>query len=263
MQNMSHLAEEAVQLARAGWHVFPSKPGTKLPAIAEWPDRATSDVDQIRQWWRRWPTANISHVPGRSSVFVVDLDGPEGFASWRQLQRRHGAVPSTAAVCSPRQSGGVHLYFTAPAFYVTSTASKLAAGVDVRGTKGQALLPPSVRPEGAYRWVDPDQGVAQPPDWLVELLRPPPPPPRRRGGHTPGRLQGLARSVAAASEGQRNSTLHWAACRGGELIAGGAESAVVADELLHAARSVGLSQREALATIRSGFAKSYIRAEVV
>ncbi|CAN5464777.1 hypothetical protein BH23ACT9_BH23ACT9_34180 [soil metagenome] len=258
------LAAAAVDLARAGWSVFPSKPGTKLPAITEWPDKATTDVGQVTRWWRQWPDANISHVPGKSGSFVLDLDGPTGFASWRHLQSVHGAAPSTLAVLSPRDGGGVHLYWQAPAgVYVKSTASKLAAGIDVRGTRGQAVLPPSVRSDGtAYRWADPNIRPALPPRWLLALLNPPPPPVRVTKptpvGQPGDRLVGLVRTIVNAPEGQLNHTLHWAACRGGEIAAehGGAEA--IAEALLKAAVDAGHPSSGARGTIRSGMSKSGI-----
>lgn len=46
------------RLARAAhWHaarglaVFPLGAGSKKPAIADWPRAATTDPDQITQWW--------------------------------------------------------------------------------------------------------------------------------------------------------------------------------------------------------------------
>ena len=187
---MSGLGDAALDLAARGFAVFPCRPGANRPAVRGWPDRATTDPAVLSGWWGRWPDANIGHCTGRTGVVVVDLDrdgDKDGVASWRALQRAHGPVPDTLAVVSPRQEGGVHLYFTAPGFYVKSTGSVLAPGVDVRGTRGQAVLPPSRRPEGAYRWANPDTPIARMPRWLAALLRPPPPPPpmqpvRRRTG---------------------------------------------------------------------------------
>ncbi len=253
---MNTLLHAALELAGRGFAIFPSAPGTNIPMVKRWPDVATTQPDQIGAWWRQWPRANVSHCAGRSGVVVIDLDGPAGIESWRSLQRRHGAVPTTLTVLSPR-AGGVHLYFAAPPFYVASTAGKLAPGVDVRGSRGQAVLPPSSRPDGTYRWAN-DAEPARPPEWLVDLLRPAPPPPRRAQTRTAsiGRLAGLVRAVVGAAEGCRNSTLHWAACRAGEMVARGADPKHVTDLLVDAAVSVGLTPREAHATVRSGLAKA-------
>ncbi len=75
---------------------------------------------------------------------------------------------------------------------------------------------------------------------------------------TPGRLAGLRRTVASAQQGQRNTTLHWAACRAGEMVAEGVmgDPWVAAEALAEAAGAAGLDAREIAATIRSGFQSS-------
>lgn len=72
------------------------------------------------------------------------------------------------------------------------------------------------------------------------------------------RVTGLLRTVNEASEGTRNDTLHWAACRVGEMVATGelSDARRAADALSHVAATTGLDGREIHGTIRSGFAKS-------
>jgi hypothetical protein len=67
------------------------------------------------------------------------------------------------------------------------------------------------------------------------------------------RLAGLIRKVVLAPTGERNATLHWAACRVGELIRAGImppEAAVAM--LTEAGRHAGLSSSESQATAKSG-----------
>lgn len=74
------------------------------------------------------------------ALFVVDIDGPQGEASWAQLLEQHGAVPETYTVATP--SGGRHLYFLAPAgTKIANSTSKIAPNVDVRGHGGQVVAP--------------------------------------------------------------------------------------------------------------------------
>jgi len=74
----------------------------------------------------------------------------------------------------------------------------------------------------------------------------------------PGRLSGLARTVREANVGERNSTLHWAACRAGEMVTEGAlrDPWEAARSLAEAAEHAGLGGPEIAATIRSGFKAS-------
>ncbi len=68
-----------------------------------------------------------------------------------------------------------------------------------------------------------------------------------------GWLRGLARTVVNAPEGERNATLFWAACRGGEAVRDDkADEDFVADVLIEAAMRAGLSEREACNTVKSG-----------
>lgn len=76
---------------------------------------------------------------------------------------------------------------------------------------------------------------------------------QRPAGDPGASLAGLARVVREAAEGERNNRLNWAAYRAGEHIAAGViASHDVESELLAAALEVGLSEAEALRTIRSG-----------
>src|SRR6516162_9916551 len=71
--------EEILKLAREGFRVFPLKPGTKIPAIEKWPELATTDEVQIRQWAGSFPGSNWGLACGKDSgVFVVDIDAKRG-----------------------------------------------------------------------------------------------------------------------------------------------------------------------------------------
>ncbi|MGH3246205.1 MAG: bifunctional DNA primase/polymerase, partial [Trebonia sp.] len=50
------LLRSALAAAMRGWPVFPCAPGGKRPALRRnWQDLATTDPDQIRDWWARAP----------------------------------------------------------------------------------------------------------------------------------------------------------------------------------------------------------------
>jgi hypothetical protein len=79
------------------------------------------------------------------------------------------------------------------------------------------------------------------------------PPAIRTDAAAERRLAALIRFAAAAPRERRNVSLYWAACRAGELVAGGlvgAEAAAAA--LAEAGRHTGLPPAEAAATARSG-----------
>lgn len=202
------LLSAALNLARHGWHVFPLKPGTKLPALhgrdrcprtdacraghVGWEQRATTDPDRIRRAWTAAPY-NIGIVTGPSGLVIIDLDTPKSDdvppADWHMpgvqdgqdvfavLADRAGEpVPvETLTVATP--SGGLHLYYRTPdGVEFRTTAGKLGWKVDTRAYGGYVVAAGSVVDGHRYR-VLVDAPVAPLPAWLATLLRPAPLPP--------------------------------------------------------------------------------------
>lgn len=197
--------ETALGLARRGLAVFPCKPRDKLPLTPHGCLDACRDEPRIRAWWGRWPAANVAVATGRlSAVFVVDVDGDDGEASVRRLEADHGQMPSTVEVITGR---GRHLWFRLPhGVDIRNSASQLGAGVDVRGTGGYVLAPPSLHPSGRhYAWsVDSAGLIAEPPPWLLERIA------ERAGGTraAPTPPEAWRRLAAGGvSEGGRNAAL--------------------------------------------------------
>jgi hypothetical protein len=162
-----------------GWSVFPLAPRSKLPAIAEkFGGRgvldATTDLKKIGTWWEINPDYNIGIATGEASgIFVLDIDAKhDGEDTLAQLVKQHGELPPT--LISRTGGGGLHHVFRhVPG--IRNSASKIGAGLDVRGTGGYAVSPPSVHESGRpYAWdVDhhpQDLAVADAPQWLIELI---------------------------------------------------------------------------------------------
>jgi len=158
-----------------GVPVFPCHLGAKPPATEHGFKDATADRDQIDYWWRR-ADYKIGIEPERfpEPLWVVDLDGDVGLATWEALQTKHRRVPPTLTVITP--SGGMHLYFAGSG---PTTAKKLGPGIDTRGRGGYVLVPPSVVNGKPYVWVRPRALPAPPPRWLRDLLELPSALPRR------------------------------------------------------------------------------------
>ncbi len=64
----------ALDYADLRWKVFPLKPGKKIPITPKGHLDATTDVDQITQWWIVDPTANIGINLSSSSLIAIDVD---------------------------------------------------------------------------------------------------------------------------------------------------------------------------------------------
>jgi hypothetical protein len=144
----------------------------KRPAVANGVNAATTNAEIIQQWWRQLPAANIGVATGKpSGIFVVDADGIDAEAELRKLEAQHGTLPASVEAITAR---GRHIYFRMPATDLRNSTGKIAAGVDVRGTGGFVIAPPSIHPSGRrYTWsVDSASAIADAPAWLLAKIAP-------------------------------------------------------------------------------------------
>jgi bifunctional DNA primase/polymerase-like protein/AAA domain-containing protein/primase-like protein len=191
------LVELALEYAAfLGWPVFPCK-RDKTPYTRHGFKDATTDQEQIRRWWERWPEASIGLPTGLASgVYVVDVDkSHDGTASWQDLESRHGDV---LTMVSRTGGGGWHLFFKAPPFELGNTAGRLGPGIDTRGDGGYVVLPPSPHESGTpYEWRQ-WRAPQHLPGWIVEAARP------SRAGEE-------REEIASIERGARDNTLASAA----------------------------------------------------
>jgi hypothetical protein len=104
----------ALAYARCGWPVLPCRPGQKIPATRHGYRDATTDQQQITDWFGRGSGWNLAIATGTPGPDVLDVDqhGPagNGYPAFTRL-RRAGLVDGAAAyVRTP--AGGMHAYFT-------------------------------------------------------------------------------------------------------------------------------------------------------
>jgi Bifunctional DNA primase/polymerase, N-terminal len=267
------LIDAALDYAAQGYSVFPCRPRGKEPAIARGFQAATTNPETIKRYWRQ-SECNIGIRTGAASGFwVLDIDGDQGEASLRALERNYGPLPPTREVITVR--GGRHIYFRyrGP---ISSTASRIAPGIDSRGDGGYVLAPPSIWENGRrYTWsVDSVDEMAIAPGWLLQLARKKPAPPVQsisqqaiatvRGSGSPGAYgqAALERECAALSAMSpntgRNCALNLAAFRLAQLVAGNElDGGEVFDRLITSSRQNTLvaesGLRAVVATISSGF----------
>lgn len=168
----SELESAAVNYAKSGWWVFPLKPRDKTPITAHGLQDASNKMDVVRQWWGKWPDANIGLNCGKSGMVVVDLDkrgGYDGLKEWEEIQTQNGIHSHTST--SLTGGGGRHLLFKSPdGLSIKNSAGKLAPGIDVRAEGGYVVLPPSIHPSGnAYAW-EASTDIETLPDSIVRIL---------------------------------------------------------------------------------------------
>ena len=252
-----------------GWRVIPIPFRTKRATLKDWPNKATFDEGQIRQWFHGGPS-NMAICTGQeSNLVVIDVDGQDGEQALKQLQSVHGPLPQTLTSLTGK---GRHLFFLWPnGADIRNSAGKIGPNVDIRANGGYVLAPPSIHPSGAqYRWDNERVSVAELPHQWVDLLAQPAQ--KERKEMTPqntlplpnGASQGVeygrtalrdeCGKVAMGTEGQRNTVFNGACLKVARVVAGGHLDAFEAETALkEAARRAGLDEREIDATFRSGF----------
>ena len=157
----------ALEYAKLGWRVFPilavSQTGGcecgdtdcgragKHPAIKGWNKVATTDLDQIKEWWGEHPDRGLGIATGEASgLTVLDVDGEEGVESLSLLAKGVGMPPTP---CVQSRPGRYHYYF-AYEEGVKSNAGKIGAKLDARGNDGYVVAPPSRHASGGvYTWL--------------------------------------------------------------------------------------------------------------
>ena len=133
---------QALAYAARGWPVFPCQPGQKIPATTHGYRDATTDPDQITDWFSRHPGRNLAIATGAPGPDVLDVDqhGPAG-NGYAALGRLRGAgLLDGAAAYVRTPSGGLHAYFTGTA---QRNGHLPAHHLDFRSAGGYVLAPPS------------------------------------------------------------------------------------------------------------------------
>lgn len=150
---------------------------------------ATVDEATIRQWWTRWPCANIGIPTGASiGAIVVDTDSREAEAQVEEWIREQ-ATPPTPPTVTSRTGNGYHRFYKHPGGIVgNKVALGGLRGLDLRGDGGYVVAPPSRHASGRrYVWeCHPwEAEVAACPAWLLKLLQPAQPTPHEPSASPP------------------------------------------------------------------------------
>lgn len=145
----------------------------KHPIGAKWQRGGiTSPLDWDLMAEAPHPGCNVGGLTGRpSNRWVLDVDPDSGGdLKLKDLETEYGPLPFTRTHMTG--SGGMHYVWQMPAdFEPTNSRGRLPKGIDVRGTGGQIVMPPSVSWKGPYVMVNAGP-IAAAPAWLLDLIRP-------------------------------------------------------------------------------------------
>ncbi|WP_271299646.1 phage/plasmid primase, P4 family [Sphingomonas sp. CV7422] len=202
------LLKVALRYAARGWPVIPCDPRTKRPYLPMDRDgdgnpirgtggakKASTDPEQIRGWWTRWPKAMIGVAVGAAGFIVVDLDPRTdtivdeatgeivGQDVWTLDRLKAELAAAMGGELPPTligltRSGGEHHWFKMPAGMNIGNVGSLPKHIDVRGAGGYVIVAPShfagnaEDAAGDYHWLTDDDPsrIAELPDALLELM---------------------------------------------------------------------------------------------
>lgn len=258
----------ALDLTRRGYAVFPLRnwgDGDGWKPIKDFPDKASSDPAQIKNWWAKWPDSRVGLLTGeRNGITVLDVDvknGKDGKASLTEL-----GFPDLAALTPVRTrtpSGGWHLFFACN-LTIKGTVGTIGPGLDVRNVRQFVVAPGSLKDGKRYREEGQPLGSASLPPFPAALV--PPPAPERapvavltiatdyQRQWAADSLAKKAAALAATPEGSRNDILNGAALwAGGAAAHGMLTEEQASDALVTAAVQAGYSEREAKRAFRHGW----------
>ena len=172
---MSNL-ESALAYARLRtWSVFPLVPKSKKPLTANGFKDATRDEEQIKEWWTRWPNANIGIPTGfENGFFALDVDVKNnGQDTLFNLITENGVLPHT--IQAKTGGGGSHFLFK----YEEGIKNRIEfqKGLDIKGQDGYLVVSPSIHDKtgNRYEWINHplETHIAEAPRWLIEMIKEP------------------------------------------------------------------------------------------
>lgn len=260
--------ETALWLIRHGLRPVPTYPDEKKRPIGPgWGLRSPSRA-QVVETFEAHPGAGVGLALG-ALPGVIDLEVDDRVRAAPLLDTL--ALPQTLGWASARGDHRIYRWDRRLCWLTNKSVVYLAGGaIELRiggeGKQCMSVCPPTVGTDRRRRVWNAVWTLAELPESLLRALERSADPKPARGsrnrttGNEPDRYAAAAlryevNAVANAKEGTRNSLLNRAAFSLGTLVGAGAlEREAVEADLIAAAVSVGLSEREAAATVASGLA---------
>jgi|MTBAKSStandDraft_1061840.scaffolds.fasta_scaffold08437_6 putative DNA primase/helicase len=141
----------ALEFVDRGMSVIPLQPGGKKPLVESWAEyqRRIPAIEEIHEWFDRWPNANLGLVTGQiSGIAAYDIDTEAG-TKWAKNN-----LPKTSVYQATGK--GYHLFYRTNGSPIPNKV-RIADGVDVRGDGGYVVIAPSIHPSGKpYKLIFPE-----------------------------------------------------------------------------------------------------------
>ncbi len=146
---MHKLLQAALRYQEMGFSVIPVQKKNKKPYIAwENHQKEKAGVDLIKEWWEKYPTANVAIVTGElSGINVVDIDSQ---SAMEEIDKFLPDSLITPTANTPR--GGRHYYHQS--MNGMGNAIGFLDHCDFKGNGGYIIAPPSVGENNKpYAWL--------------------------------------------------------------------------------------------------------------
>jgi hypothetical protein len=150
---MDTLHEQALKYCiDSRFSVIPCKKDKK--PLIQWEEyqKRIAEPEEVDQWWKKYPEANIGIVTGKiSNLAVIDIDTREGEKNLLE-KFPEISLKDNPVVTTPR--GGKHIYFKCPDDKIRNNAGAIP-GCDFRANGGYVIAPPSMNTAGnRYEWTN-------------------------------------------------------------------------------------------------------------
>jgi hypothetical protein len=204
------MLDVALDYIDRGWSVLPVS-RKKIPLNANGSRGASSDKQQVLDWWSQHPDAQVGIATGEiSGIWVVDIDMKNGKDGVSALQNTFGSTfeidPQTLIQKTP--TGGFHFVFSWDKERPVHNAQDIVSGVDIRGDGGFIMAAPSsfnINGEWiAYRWNDLAYKPVDAPQWAWDLAN--------QGNESRSKSVDLNQAIEGIDQGSRDDDLFRIAC---------------------------------------------------
>jgi hypothetical protein len=162
--------DNALKLARQKVRCFPVRANSKLPAVANFSQKASCDPGQLTEFFGATDyNSGIACGKVAEGLYLVGFDidtkpGKNGYETLELLEELDCKFPATWSQKTP--SGGEHRLFWSP-IPIRQGTNVLGAGIDLRG-EGGYLVGPGSNIGGIFYSPLLDLPIAVFPDWAIE-----------------------------------------------------------------------------------------------
>jgi hypothetical protein len=134
---------------------------------------ATTDHEQVKRYWAKWPNAKIGIATGgEAGIIAIGVEGDTGRTGLKELKDRNGCLPKTVTIRSPIRRA---YFFRTGSARLNRAVKRLGNGVTVIGDERFVVAPFDLHiRDQARRFVDGrapgEVEVAGAPPWLINLI---------------------------------------------------------------------------------------------